>query len=409
MDMGTLDSTVLEPTEDLDQLDDQLVDDTPDDSEPEPIGDKPDGRKFNKEWADEFKNLKALYPDKAKMLDDWRDRIGRFGTISELAPKGVDDIRNWKTTVDALGGAEKAAELMQQAAEYEQIDSRIESGDFSVVAELPESMQKGFYEMLPQALTSLEEKNPSQFSAIVAPHFRAALAGTGMGEHLQTMYAKADGNPELQELIRQQYNWFQQQTKGAGAMPGVQKTVDPQVQRLQAELSNRENADKESFNNSIGSTAIAYKDEQFTKLAAPYIKQLGLTEAQQGDLKDSYTAKIVAALSGDSAFQAQLKAYGALKTRDAGQINAYVQANVDKYAKQVLDGLVTARYSGVRQKKVTSVTSGGTTDSGAVRVAQAPAQDQWDMAKMESLGYENTVKQGIFHLQGGRTVKLVKQ
>jgi hypothetical protein len=116
MDMGTLDSTVLEPTEDLDQLDDQLVDDTPDDSEPEPIGDKPDGRKFNKEWADEFKNLKALYPDKAKMLDDWRDRIGRFGTISELAPKGVDDIRNWKTTVDALGGAEKAAELMQQAA-----------------------------------------------------------------------------------------------------------------------------------------------------------------------------------------------------------------------------------------------------------------------------------------------------
>jgi hypothetical protein len=98
-----------------------------------------------------------------------------------------------------------------------------------------------------------------------------------------------------------------------------------------------------------------------------------------------------------------------LKTRDAGQINAYVQANVDKYAKQVLDGLVTARYSGVRQKKVTAVTSGGTTDSGAVRVAQAPAQDQWDMAKMESLGYENTVKQGIFHLQGGRTVKLVKQ
>lgn len=371
--------------------------------------DKVDGRRFNPEWSKALKELRELYPDRADMLTKLRDTYGRYGALTEIAPKGLDDVRAWKSTIDAVGGPEAAAELMQRNAEYEQIDAKIEAGDYSVVAELPENLQKGFYQMLPDALTDLQTRDPQAFQAAVAPHFQSALAGTGMGEHLQKMYAAAGDNEPLKELIKQQYEWFKQQTQGAGKMPNGQKAVSPEVQRLQAELETRRRADDESFVGGITNATNEYVGKAFDKEAAVYLKQLNLTDAQKSDLAESFNAKLVDKLGSDAAFQKQLAAYKSLKNRNPETINNYIRGKIDEHAKSILDGLVTARYGGMK-RKVTPITEGAkTTDNGATRVAQAPDQSQWDMAKMEALGYDATVKKGLFYLQGGRTVQLVRQ
>jgi hypothetical protein len=291
----------------------------------------------------------------------------------------------------------------------DQVDSKIEAGDYSVIGELPENLQKGFYQMLPDALNDLSEKDPNAFQAAVAPHFQAALAGTGMGDHLKKMYAAAGENEPLKELIKQQYDWFQQQTQGAGKMPGSTKSADPHVARLQAELETRRQADDSSFVQGVVDATLKYLPDAFNANASVYAKQLNLTDAQKSDLMDSFEAKLTAKLNEDAAFQAQLKAYKTLKNRSPETVNNYIRGKVDENAKSIIDGLVTARYGGMK-RKATPITEGAkTTDNGAVRVAQAPGQDQWDMAKMEAVGYENTVKKGLFYLQGGRTVQLVRQ
>lgn len=398
---------------DLGVQDDQQQDtqqSTTDDQQQLTDVDKVDGRKFPSEWSRQMKDLRESRPDLADMLTKLRDTYGRYGAVNELAPKGVEDIRNWKTTIDALGGSEAAADLMQRAATMDQVDSKIEAGDFSVIGELPENLQKGFYQMLPDALADLQTKDPQAFDAAVSPHFRAALAGTGMGEHLRAMYAKADGNPELQEPIKQLFDWFQLQTQGAGKMPGGQKTVSPEVQRLQTELDSRRKADDDSFVGGITDSTNKYVGEAFTKEAAVYLKQLNLSDAQKSDLMESFNAKLVDKLGSDKAFQKQLGAYKSLKSRSPETVNAYIRSKIDESAKPILDSLVTARYGGMRRKAADATTAGTTTtDSGSTRVAQAPPQEQWDMAKMESAGYENTVKKGLFYLQGGRSVQLVRQ
>lgn len=398
---------------DLTTQDDQAQDDaavaTQDDGTQQTDADKVDGRRFNPEWSKALKELRELYPDRADMLTKLRDTYGRYGALTEIAPKGLEDVRQWKTTIDAVGGPEAAAELMQRAATMDQVDSKIEAGDFSVISELPENLQKGFYQMLPDALNDLQTKDPGAFDAAVAPHFQAALAGTGMGDHLKKMYAAAGDNEPLKDLIKQQYDWFQQQTQGAAKMGGNTKTVSPEVQRLQAELDTRRQADDSSFVQGVTDTTNKYVGEVFGKEAAVYLKQLNLTDTQKTDLMESFNAKLVDKLGNDAAFQKQLGAYKSLKNRSPETVNSYIRSKIDESAKSIIDGLVTARYGGTRQKAAATTSGTTTTTNGATRVAQAPDQSQWDMAKMETMGYENTVKKGVFHLAGGRTVQLVRQ
>src|SRR6185437_5115716 len=415
-----------QPTEELDlttQDESQAADDpTQDDGQQQTTDtEKVDGRRFNPEWSKALKELRELYPDRADMLTKLRDTYGRYGALTEIAPKGLEDVRQWKTTLDAVGGPEAAAELMQRAATMAEIDSRIEAADYTVIGELPETLQKGFYQMLPDALTDLSEKDPQAFESAVAPHFRAALAGTGLGEVLDGQLAGLKGlyesiaDPEARAAIKELFNsanqaknWYQQQTQGAGKMPTGTKSTDPQVARLQAELETRRAADESSFVQGITDATNKHVGESFEREAAVYLKQLNLTDAQKSDLMDSFNNKLVDKLGNDVAFQKQLAAYKSLKNRNPETIHFFNCGKIDESAKGILDGLVTARYGGMK-RKTTPITEGSkTTDNGATRVAQAPDQSQWDMTKMESLGYENTVKKGIFHLQGGRTVQLVR-
>ena len=418
-------SVIDQPTEDLDLTgqDDQKQDDAvaaQDEATQPTEAEKVDGRRFNPEWSKALKELRELYPDRADMLTKLRDNYARYQALQEVAPKGLDDVRAWKSTIDAVGGPEAAAELMQRNAEYEQIDAKIEAGDYSVVSDLPENLQKGFYQMLPDALNDLSGRDPQAFQAAVAPHFQAALAGTGLGnvidaqiEGLRSLYGRIT-DPEARAEIKALFddatktkNWYTQQTEGAGKMPAGTKTVSPEVQRLQAELESRRKADDESFVGGITNATNEYVGKSFEKEAAVYLKQLNLTDAQKSDLMDSFNVKLVDKLGSDAAFQKQLAAYKSLKNRNPETISNYIRGKIDENAKSILDGLVTARYGGMRQKAAPAVGT-PTTSDGATRVSQAPDQSQWDMAKMEALGYEATVKKGLFYLKGGREVQLAR-
>lgn len=378
--------------------------------------DKIDGRKFNPEWSRYLKQLReqtAADPENgpkiADMLTKVRDGYARYQEMQQLAPKGLDDVRGWKATVDSIGGAEKAAELLQRAADMEGIEANIAGAN---LRDLPEEMQKGVYGMVPDALSHLAENDLPTFKKIVTPHFASALVGANMGPHLKEMFTlaqSADGLPALQEKIRQQYAWFMQNTEGAGTLPGTTKSVDPQVARLQQELDNRRKADDEGFVNGVVQATNDHAAKAFSSNADVYIKQLGLTEQQQADLKGSFQTELTAKLGADKAFQKQLAAYKSLKERNSGTVNQFIQSKIDENAKAIIDNLVTVRYGGVRAKPAAKPAAAAPTEGGAVRVTKRPDRSEWDEDKMLALGHADTAAKGIYHLKGGRSVQLVKQ
>lgn len=410
-----MDDAVIDQVADdqpIDQIADDMQDDAGSDSgdksqqQSDPT-DKVDGRKFNPEWSKALKEMRELYPDRADMLTKLRDGYGRYSALQELAPKGLDDVRGWKTTVDALGGPEAAANLMQRASEIEEMDNRIANADFSVVSELPEEMQKGFYGMLPDALAHLSETDEKRFGEIVQPHFASALANTGMGDHLKKMYAAAGDNEPLKELIKQQYDWFQNQTSGKGTIAPGARTANPEVERLRAELNQRQQADSESFANGVADQSERQLNDAFTREMAAY-KGLGLNEKQTADLMASVNAKVTSILQNDAAFQNQLKAFKSLKSRNPQTVIDYVKSHVDAQTKVALDDLVSTRYSGMKARPQTRVADTTKTSNGTIKVNKAPDQSEWDLEKMSDLGYDQTAKKGLYYLKGNKTVQLVR-
>lgn len=418
-----------QPTEDLEIID-QPTDET---SEEEIEGgeskqvtepaDKVDGRKFNPEWSKALKELRELYPDKADMLTKMRDNYARFQDVQALAPKGLEDIRSWKTTIDAVGGPEAAAEMMQRVAGMEALDAKIEAGDDTFVDELPENLQKGVFGMVPQLLNRLSENDSAAFSAAVAPHFQKALAGTGLGGVLDGQLAGLKGiydrttDPEMKAEIRQLYQdaaktktWYDGQTNGAGSLPAGNKTVSPEVARLQAQVSTYEQGERQKFVDNVLGVRDRQIEDSFKENVAVYVKQFGLSEAQQKDLLDSFSAKVKANQVEGTPFFKQLTAYSSLKKRDQSTVDNYIKSATAQDAKSIVDGLITTRYGGTRTRKAATHDAGTTTtEGGSTRVAQIPDQSQWDMDKMEAAGYEATAKVGKYHLKGGKTVQLVRQ
>lgn len=406
-----MDAEVIDQPVEAEVIDQPETQDEPSDSgESERVSEpteKLDGRKFNPEWSKALKEMRELYPDRADMLTKLRDGYGRYSALQELAPKGLEDVRGWKTTIDAIGGPEAAAQLMQRASEIEEMDNRIANADFSVVGELPEEMQKGFYGMLPDALAHLAESDQKAFNDIVAPHFASALSATGMGDHLKKMYAAAGDNEPLKELIKQQYDWFQNQTSGKGTIQTGARTANPEVQRLQQELEQRRQADTESFANSVAEQSEKGMNDAFTREMVAY-KGLGLNEKQTADLMASVNARVSSILGADSAFQNQLKAFRSLKSRNPQTVIDYVKSHVDTQTKVALDDIVSTRYSGMKSKPQPRVTDPTQNTGGTIRVNKAPDQSEWDLDKMSDFGYDQTVKKGIFYLKGNKSVQLVR-
>lgn len=408
-----MDEVIDQPVEEtvVDQpVDDEGQDDSGSDgasgAESQPA-EKLDGRKFNPEWSKQLKELRELYPDRADMLTKLRDGYARSQAYLELDSKGLDTFKGWKTTIDAIGGPEAAAQLMQRASEIEEMDGRIANADFSVINDLPDEMQKGFYGMLPDALAHIAESDPTKFGEIVQPHFAAALANTGMGDHLKAMYQAAGDNESLKGQIKQLYDWYSQQTSSKGSLPAGNRAANPEVERLRQELEQRNQRDSESFADSVSQQSEKHLDDSFNREMTAY-KGLGLNEKQMGDLKASVNARVASTLGADSAFQNQLKAFKSLKNRNPQTVIDYVKSHVDAQTKVALDDIVSTRYSGMKQKPQVRVAESGQSATGTIKVNKAPDASEWDMDKMQDLGYAETTKKGLYYLKGNKTVQLVR-
>jgi hypothetical protein len=140
---------------------------------------------------------------------------------------------------------------------------------------------------------------------------------------------------------------------------------------------------------------------------APY-KSLGLNEKQTADLMASVNSRVSGILEDDNAFQTQLKAFRSLKNRNPQTVIDYVKSHVDVQTKVALDDIVSTRYSGMKSKPQTRAADPAQSSNGTIKVNKAPEQSEWDLDKMNDLGYEQTAKKGLYFLKGNKTVQLVR-
>lgn len=324
----------------------------------------------------------------AKLL---HDTYFRFETLkNELGVETVDQARVLKATLDSAGGVEGIASLQSKASTLDVTDANFDKGDPSVVKEMSEAYPEGFKKIAPQVLETLKAMDIKAYENVIRPHGVELLESAGFMDALGQIEEALKGeNPEAaRKVLQTMAAWFNNQKKQAGdAAP----KVDPDREKFNKDVQEFESKKEREYRNGVGAAASVKYDALITKSLTPYIKSLKLSPAAQKLARNDIFAEVKKLNDANKTFGDSVKAAWASKTRDAKQIQAYIEANLDIVVPKAVNSVMKSRYGGVAMPKTTPTATTPTKDDkpnqkmgGAVmpvKLSREPSDGEIDWAK----------------------------
>lgn len=399
-DAAVLDTHVAEP---IDTPDPEPADavDTPDagaepegaeptatgEQQPTPTPGEP-GKFQSSEVAKYLRGLRTADPANAKLARYLGDTYFRAQEYEKAFPS-VEEARNARIELDAIGGLEEAKEAVEFIRD---LDEKFAAGDPELVNQLARDNPDGFRGLAAAGLNKLAETNQRAYNEVLRPHLVQALADTNLQFALDTVAGLLQaGNAELagQYLGNiQQFLQSLQATAGRtgttpGAAPGGAAAGQPTQQ------SSGGGVDYASLQAAV-----------MPKLTATIEAALKPLLAQR-QLKDSARARVVGlvqhgldqALGADAGYQRTLGLLSRLG--DVGRMSGFIiskaEQSVGRIAREVLldlfeDGkpTVPARAQAARPaaKPAAQQAFGKPTDTGKPAfVGREPGSDTIDWSR----------------------------
>ncbi len=338
-----------------------------------------DGRKFGKDFNTAITDIRKNFPQYDKQIQSMRDGYGRYLAVSELAPKGVTELKGWKTTIDSIGGPDGAANLLERMNNFEQLEQKLAAGDPSVFD--ADNLKGAVSQLTPAFVERMAKDSPDEFGQIVAPHFAARLATTGLDKLLSTMYQQAEGNPDLQKNLQEAYAWFQRNTQSPSAPgQGAKPPVDRARQQFETERAEFEKQKSEQFWTGVRTSVDQYQNDAVTKALDPYLKSLNLTDERKARLVENVKTGLARKADADPAYTKSLNAYKQARNPNADSISALVKGKIDSSLDTVVqDEISYISAAGGTRKTAPAATPGAGTETttpagtgGPIRVAEQP-------------------------------------
>lgn len=394
---GAVLETPIEQTETVETPVEQEVAGVPGEElsqETEQVEEKQDGRTLPKNVQGALKTLKEAHPELAKEIDELRK--GYFGhrQHSEFF-KSPTEARQAKATLDLIGGSEGIANLQSKVAAVEMVDSAFEQGDPQVIEDISADFPDGFKKLMGPALDKLQKLDAGAYAQTIQPHTFAAMDQAGLGSVLQSLVEAVNSNDlaKAKELLGKTYQWYEGQRQQAGNRT---KGEDPERQKFEQERQKFQQEREQTFREDIGRQTVGHQGEQINKALVPYLKMKNLSAEAKSDLMEGCNTEINRLLRADQAYQTQVKAMLAAKSRDSGQIVRYINAAVDEAATKAVKAVWTRRYGAGAPARPATPQAGKPTqapapsNSAPVKVAAKPKTSEivkdrgWDLNFMKN-------------------------
>ena len=371
------------------------IDGTPGESgEGESEAGKGDGRTLPKSVQNALKTFKEAHPELAKEIDELRK--GYFDSRGHREFfKSPAEARQAKATLDLVGGHEGIANLQSQVAAIELVDSSFEKGDPQVLDDISSDYPEGFKKLVPAAIDKLEKMDPVAYGKAMQPHVFAAMEKAGIAGVFELINQAIAGNdlPKAKDLIAKSLAWYDGQKQQAGQW---QKVDDPERQKFETERQKFAQEKETAFRNDVGRQTLAHQSEQINQALAPYLKSRALGPDAKADLSEGINREINRLLKADTAYQSQVKALLAAKTRDQGKIVQYINAAVAEAAPKAVKAVWSRRYGTAPAARPGAARSGqqqqqkNPAQSGPVKVSAKPKTSDivkgrgWDIEFMHN-------------------------
>ena len=250
--------------------------------------------------AERFKSVieevKKSNPALAKEL---KTTLYAYDALKKEFPGGVQEMRQMKSALDELGGAEGIEGLKGERQEWKEIDEKFASGDASVLDTFAKFNPEGYAKLIPAALDKLSTIDKPAYDYALAGIFVSTLDSWKFGDQLERLFDDlsqvVDGNgkqlltSQMQRLqgLYQQYQSLQDLAKTAPKPKTDDTTKQLSEERAQI-ASERAKMSGESVARATNDYA-GPKIESFLAVEAKNQK-LNLDALKKADLGDGKTA-----------------------------------------------------------------------------------------------------------------------
>lgn len=328
--------------------------------------DDPYTTRFGREYRTWRNTLKQTDPAAAKFIQRAGDDYGRLFALNQIAPRGVDEVREKFALLNTLThgeakGSEAITAMQQSLQEWDDFDQAVLSGDPKVFEGITPEFDAGLAKLAPAYLDRVAQSDPEAYQAAILPHLVGTLAKSPvigsfntavdvlnekppewLTPDQKTQWA-ADRMQRVRALVGQMSDAFNQMGQKAGEVrtaPVDKNRTEFEQQRTAFEQEKQ----KMHWDTKIEPKVQAHEKTTFDKLFDPYQKRLKLGDAQKAGAFKAFHTSIIDAAKGDKDFQRQYALYKSQKNPDAAAVSNFINVALSKYAKTAMDELVKDRY-----------------------------------------------------------------
>ena len=317
-----------------------------------------------------LKGLRDASPANANVVKELHGAYERWSAAKTVFPKGVEEMKEAKAFIDAIGGQEGYQKTQEAMDAVKGSDELLYAADPQLSKNVYEDMkaqgkEDAYGKVVGNFLGHLKEVNEKDYYAQIMPHFVNGLQESGLNIKLDQLNAAlgekdAEGKPApnvkmIQAIAKVMTDWY----KGMETDEANRKKV-PEVTPEHKKFM----ADKEAFEKEK-STAAAEKTKVFEEgiatecetfnnttlgaalkpfLAMPFFKDF--PRETMVDLGNGIKDRLYSTLKADRAYQIQMKALWGAKSPDKAKIVAYHQTTLKNIAEDIVRTTIQNRYPG---------------------------------------------------------------
>lgn len=221
----------------------------------------------------ELDRIKFLYDTSGKA----RGYEQQFPTVREA--------REVRALLDSVGGREGVQKMQATLSDIEQIDQALAIGDPSIVDRMWDEAPDGMPKIMPALLDKFAQTKPQEYAKFIAPRSIGYLDQSGFSQAFDRMVQLYDtGKTEDAQSIRNELiQWVVENRQAAQN----EKKVDPEVERLRAELAKRDEGQQSQKVDAAYSEVVSHAGPAIDKAARPYTGKLGLSKEEAGAFRQA--------------------------------------------------------------------------------------------------------------------------
>jgi hypothetical protein len=254
--------------------------------------DKQDGRKqpdaLRKRVAELRRQADSITDPVAKqaLLNDAKalnDTIGKSRAYEELFPT-VREVREVKALLDSVGGRDGFTQMQARASQVAEIDQKLAAGDASVIENLWKEAPEGMPKLVPAIADKFAAEKPQEYTKFIAPRAIAHLDQSGFPQAFDRLVQLYEtGKVEEAKALKQEMiAWVTGQRNSKEQT----KQVDPEVERLRAELAEKNRGEDSKAIDTAYNAVITHAGPVIDKVLKPLVAKLGLSAEQYQGLRE---------------------------------------------------------------------------------------------------------------------------